>query len=145
MKTVIQRVRQATVTVDGETVGAIDQGLLVFIGVEQQDTTENADQLIRKLLQLRIFADVDGKMNLNVQDITGGLLLVSQFTLAAEVKKGNRPGFSRAASPEKAKNLYDYIVQTVKKRHEPVASGIFAADMQILLINDGPVTFIIES
>lgn len=145
MKSVIQRVRQAQVSVDGEIVGAIEQGLMVLVGVEKTDSQENADKLLAKLLKLRLFSDENGKMNLNLQDVTGGLLLVSQFTLAADLKKGNRPGFSDAAPPELAEQLYDYLVQQAQATYSPVATGKFAADMQILLINDGPVTFIIES
>ncbi|WP_317932479.1 D-aminoacyl-tRNA deacylase [Halioxenophilus sp. WMMB6] len=145
MKSVIQRVKQASVTVAGEVVGSIDQGLLVLVGVEQQDSEVEADKLLKKLLQLRIFADSEGKMNCNVQQIGGGLLLVSQFTLAADTRKGNRPGFSGAAPPELAERLYNYMVDQARAQHSPVATGIFAADMQVALINDGPVTFLIDT
>ena len=145
MKSVIQRVRRAEVSVNGDAVGAIEQGLMVLVGVEKGDSNDNADKLLKKLLKMRVFADENGKMNLNMQDITGGLLLVSQFTLAADLSKGNRPGFSEAAPPELAKSLYDYLTTQAKEQHAPVATGIFAADMQISLINDGPVTFILNT
>lgn len=145
MKSVIQRVNHAQVVVAQETIGAIEQGLLVFIGVEKGDTQTNADKLIKKLLSIRLFADDENKMNLNVKDSGGGLLLVSQFTLAADTQKGNRPGFSNAAEPELARSLYDYIVAQARLRHDPVATGRFAADMKITLQNDGPVTFILET
>lgn len=145
MKSVIQRVNHAQVVVAQETIGAIEQGLLVFIGVEKGDTQTNADKLIKKLLSIRLFADDENKMNLNVKDSGGGLLLVSQFTLAADTQKGNRPGFSNAAEPELARSLYDYIVAQARLRHDTVATGRFAADMKITLQNDGPVTFILET
>jgi len=144
MKVLIQRVKSASVQVQGENISAINQGLLAFIGIEKHDTEEIADKLLHKLLHYRVFADVEGKMNLSVQDISGGLLLVSQFTLAADTKKGLRPSFSSAAIPEQAKNIYQYFVIQAKQQHKKVESGIFAADMQVSLINDGPVTFLLE-
>lgn len=145
MKTVIQRVRHARVVVDENTVGEIAQGLVVLIGVEQGDSFANADKLIKKLLNIRLFADSESKMNLSVTDIEGGLLLISQFTLAAETKKGNRPGFSNAAEPSQAREIYDYIISQTQQQYSRVASGQFAADMQITLLNDGPVTFILDT
>lgn len=145
MKTVIQRVQHASVTVDQQVVGAITQGLLVLIGVEKGDNQTNADKLIKKLLAIRLFADAEDKMNLSVKDINGGLLLVSQFTLAAETGKGTRPGFSNAAAPDQARQLYDYIVDQCQQQHPQVASGRFAADMKVDLLNDGPATFILET
>lgn len=140
----IQRVKNASVTVDNHTVGAIEQGLLLLLGVQKNDSEETANKLIDKILGYRIFADADNKMNCNVQQIHGGILVVSQFTLAADTKKGTRPSFSSAAPPAKAKALYDYFVQQLRAKHNSVATGIFAADMQVALVNDGPVTFMLE-
>ncbi len=145
MKVVIQRVSHAEVVVDQQTVGAIDQGLLVFIGVEADDDEACADKLVNKLLSIRVFSDAEGKMNLSVKDINGGVLLVSQFTLAADTQKGNRPGFSKAAKPDLAETLYDYMVAQTRLQHQQVATGKFAADMKISLLNDGPVTFLLSS
>ena len=144
MKGLIQRVSHAQVVVDGEVVGAIDQGLLLLLGVEQADTEQQADKLLHKVLNYRIFADEQGKMNLSVKDIGGGLLVVSQFTLAAETKKGLRPSFSGAANPALAEQLYQYFVAQAQQQHSLVATGIFAADMKVSLCNDGPVTFMLE-
>lgn len=144
MKGLIQRVSHAQVVVDGEVVGAIDQGLLLLLGVEQADTEQQADKLLHKVLNYRIFADEQGKMNLSVKDIGGGLLVVSQFTLAAETKKGLRPSFSSAANPALAEQLYQYFVRQARQQHAQVATGIFAADMKVSLCNDGPVTFMLE-
>lgn len=144
MKGLIQRVSQAQVKVDDEVVGAIDQGILLLLGVEQKDSTQEADKLLHKVLNYRIFADEQGKMNLSVKDIGGGLLIVSQFTLAAETKKGLRPSFSSAASPTLAQDLYNYFVVQAKQQHIIVETGIFAADMKVSLCNDGPVTFMLE-
>ena len=144
MKGVIQRVSHAQVVVDGEVVGAIEQGLLLLLGVEQADTEQQADKLLHKVLNYRIFADEQGKMNLSVKDIGGGLLVVSQFTLAAETKKGLRPSFSSAANPALAEQLYQYFVTQAQQQHSIVATGIFAADMKVSLCNDGPVTFMLE-
>ena len=140
MKLLLQRVRQAQVVVDGETIGAIGQGLLALVCAERGDTEENADKLLAKMLKLRIFSDEAGKMNLSVQDVGGGLLLVSQFTLAADTGSGNRPGFSGAAAPDDGRRLYDHFVAQARALHPVVATGRFAADMQVHLVNDGPVT-----
>ncbi|BFM13050.1 D-aminoacyl-tRNA deacylase [Simiduia litorea] len=145
MKALIQRVTHASVAVDGETIGAIDQGLLVLLGVEKFDDESVAAKLLDKLLNYRVFSDSAGKMNLSVSDIGGGVLLVSQFTLAADTKKGLRPGFSSAAAPEDAKALYAYCLQWLQAKHATVAAGKFGADMQVSLTNDGPVTFMLQS
>lgn len=145
MKGLLQRVCSARVDVDGQTVGAIDQGLLVLVGVEPQDTQASADKLLHKLLNYRVFSDADGKMNLSLKDVAGGLLLVSQFTLAADTKSGMRPSFSKAAPPALGRELFDYLLAQAKGAHEIVESGRFGADMQVHLINDGPVTFLLES
>ncbi|MBT9500492.1 MAG: D-tyrosyl-tRNA(Tyr) deacylase [Burkholderiaceae bacterium] len=140
MIAVLQRVRQARVEVAGQVIGAIDQGLLVLVCAEPADTEQQADKLITKLLKLRIFSDAAGKMNLSVQDVGGGLLIVSQFTLAADTSSGNRPGFSAAAGPEQGRRLYDTVVKLARERYPLVATGAFGADMQVFLQNDGPVT-----
>lgn len=145
MKGLLQRVSQARVEVGGETIGAIDQGLLVLIGVEPHDTQASADKLLHKLLNYRVFSDADGKMNLSLTDIQGGLLLVSQFTLAADTRSGLRPGFSKAASPILGAELFEYLVQKAKSSHGQVRTGQFGADMQVHLTNDGPVTFLLET
>ncbi len=145
MKALLQRVRAARVEVDGEVVGAIDQGLLVLVGVEPQDSEASADKLLHKLLNYRVFGDADGKMNLSLSDVAGGLLLVSQFTLAADTRSGLRPSFSSAAPPAQGAALFDYLLARAAERHPQVASGRFGADMQVHLINDGPVTFLLES
>lgn len=137
----LQRVAEARVEVDGEVLGAIDRGLLVLIGVERGDTQAEADRLLERLLGYRVFADADGKMNLSLRDVNGGLLLVPQFTLAADTGRGNRPGFSTAAAPDEGRRLFEYVVQQARQLHAPVATGRFGADMQLALINDGPVTF----
>jgi D-aminoacyl-tRNA deacylase len=137
---VIQRVSEARVVVDGETIGAIGAGLLVLVCAERGDREAEADKLLAKLLKLRIFSDDAGKMNLSVQDKAGGLLLVSQFTLAADTAGGNRPSFTQAALPEDGRRLYDYVVQQARAVHPVVQTGRFAADMQVHLVNDGPVT-----
>lgn len=140
MISVFQRVREARVEVDGQTVGAIGQGLLVLVCAERGDTEAEADRLLAKLLKLRIFSDDAGKMNRSVQDVGGGLLLVSQFTLAADTAGGNRPSFTQAAAPDEGRRLYDYVVARARRLHPVVATGQFAADMQVHLVNDGPVT-----
>ena len=140
MISVLQRVREARVEVNGQTVGAIGAGLLVLVCAERGDTEMEADKLLAKILKLRIFSDAAGKMNQSVQDTGGGLLLVSQFTLAADTTGGNRPSFTRAAAPDEGRRLYDYVVAQARKVHPKVATGQFAADMQVHLINDGPVT-----
>lgn len=145
MKGLLQRVRGAQVDVAGETVGAIDQGLLVLIGVEPHDTRASADKLLHKLLNYRVFSDADGKMNLSLSDIGGGLLLVSQFTLVADTRSGMRPSFSKAAPPALGAELFGYLLEKAKTSHGTVAAGQFGADMQVHLINDGPVTFLLES
>lgn len=136
----LQRVTRANVTIDSECVGAIERGLLLLIGVEQSDAEREADRLLERLLGYRVFADTNGKMNLSVQDVAGGVLLVPQFTLAADTNKGTRPSFSSAASPDEGRRLFEYLVQQARIRHSPVATGRFGADMKVSLINDGPVT-----
>ena len=145
MKGLLQRVSRARVEVAGEVVGAIDQGLLVLVGVEPQDDSASADRLLHKLLNYRVFADAEGRMNCSVQDVQGGLLLVSQFTLAADTRKGLRPGFSTAAPPQQAEELFDYLLSQARTAWPQVATGRFAADMQVHLINDGPVTILLET
>ncbi|OQR37615.1 D-tyrosyl-tRNA(Tyr) deacylase [Pseudomonas sp. Bc-h] len=145
MKGLLQRVRGARVDVAGETVGAIDQGLLVLVGVEPQDTRASADKMLHKLLNYRVFSDADGKMNLSLTDVGGGLLLVSQFTLAADTRSGMRPSFSKAAPPALGAELFDYLLGKAKTSHGTVAAGQFGADMQVHLVNDGPVTFLLET
>ena len=140
MISLLQRVRQARVEVDGATLGAIGPGLLVLVCAERGDTELEADKLLTKLLRLRIFNDAAGKINRSVQDVAGGLLLVSQFTLAADTSGGNRPSFTQAAAPDEGRRLYDYFVAQARAAHPEVATGQFAADMQVHLINDGPVT-----
>lgn len=144
MRALIQRVSSASVSVGGEVVGAIDRGLLLFLGVEPEDTPAIAERMLDKVLGYRVFADHEERMNANVAQIGGGVLAVSQFTLAADTRKGLRPGFSTAASPARAQVLYDAFVARLQERHSPVAAGIFGADMQIALVNDGPVTFLLE-
>ena len=140
MKSVIQRVSQAQVRVGGEVIGEIGTGLLVLLCAERGDAEVQADKLLAKILKLRIFSDDDGKMNRSVQDVTGGLLIVSQFTLAADVSGGNRPSFTGAAAPDEGRRLYDYFVAQARTLHPIVQTGQFAADMQVQLVNDGPVT-----
>ena len=140
MKSVIQRVSQARVMVGGVVIGGIGTGLLVLLCAERGDSEAQADKLLAKILKLRIFSDDDGKMNRSVQDVTGGLLIVSQFTLAADVSGGNRPSFTGAASPDEGRRLYDYFVAQARALHPIVQTGQFAADMQVQLVNDGPVT-----
>lgn len=144
MKALIQRVSEARVRIDGAVVGEIGQGLLLLLGVERADDHARADRLLDKVLAYRVFADEQGKMNRSLTDIAGGLLVVSQFTLAADTRKGLRPGFSSAAAPEQAQSLYDYLLARAADRGVLVQSGRFAADMQVELINDGPVTFMLE-
>jgi D-tyrosyl-tRNA(Tyr) deacylase len=137
----LQRVRSAAVTVDGKTVGAITRGLLVLVGVERGDDETRAERLLERLLGYRVFPDTEGKMNLNLRDIGGGLLLVPQFTLAADTAKGMRPSFTPAASPEQGQSLFNYLLAQARRQHPVVESGVFGADMQVTLTNDGPVTF----
>ncbi len=141
MIALLQRVSAARVQVKGETVGEIDRGILAFIGVERGDGAVQADRLAQRILNYRMFADADDKMNLSVRDCGGGLLLISQFTLAADTAKGNRPSFTPAAAPDEGRRWFDYLLQQTSAQHAPVASGRFGADMQVSLINDGPVTF----
>jgi D-tyrosyl-tRNA(Tyr) deacylase len=136
----LQRVTRAHVEIDGASVGAIGAGALVLVCAEPADTLAQAERLVSKLLTLRIFSDPAGKMNLSLQDVAGGLLLVSQFTLAADTARGNRPGFSAAAPPELGRQLFDAVLASARARHAPVAAGVFGADMQVHLVNDGPVT-----
>ena len=145
MRGLIQRVRHAQVEVGGKVVGAIDRGLLLLLGVEARDDCASADKLLHKVLHYRVFGDDQGRMNLNVQQAGGGLLVVSQFTLVADTARGLRPSFSRGASPQQAEELYDYFVERARAQLSPVASGVFAADMQVSLLNDGPVTFLLET
>ena len=140
MMSVIQRVKNARVEVDGRITGQIEQGLLVLVCAEKGDTEAEADKLLAKMLKLRIFSDEAGKMNLSVQDVGGGLLIVSQFTLAADTKGGNRPSFTGAAAPDEGRRLYNYFVDKARAAHPVVQTGEFAADMQVHLLNDGPVT-----
>lgn len=144
MRAVIQRVSEARVLVGAEVVGEVECGLLVLVCAQPQDTFETAQKFLDKLLRLRIFADEQGKMNRSVQDVNGGVLLVSQFTLAADVSRGTRPGFSGAAGPEMARVWFDHLVALARRAHPRVASGVFAADMQVHLVNDGPVTIPID-
>jgi len=154
MLALIQRVRQASVTVAGETTGAIGQGLLVLLGIEREDTGQEAERLLKKVLAYRVFADAEGKMNLSVQEVGGGVLVVSQFTLAADTNKGLRPSFSAAKPPAEAETLYQYFVAQARKAYGQagqleqegkVQTGSFGADMQVALVNDGPVTFLLRS
>ncbi|MBR5316203.1 MAG: D-tyrosyl-tRNA(Tyr) deacylase [Firmicutes bacterium] len=144
MKFVIQRVSEASVTIDGEIRGKIDKGFVVLIGVGNGDTKEIADKYIKKLLNMRIFEDENGKTNLALKDVDGQLLLISQFTLYANCKKGNRPSFVDAGAPDMAEALYDYIVEECRKEIPVVQTGEFAADMKVALINDGPFTVILD-
>nr|WP_302591635.1 D-aminoacyl-tRNA deacylase [uncultured Marvinbryantia sp.] len=145
MKFVIQRVTECSVTVDGQVIGAIRKGFLVLIGAGREDTRENADALIKKMIGLRIFEDENGKTNLSLKDVDGSLLLVSQFTLYANCKKGNRPSFIEAGEPKMAKELYDYIVAECRRQVPIVETGSFGADMKVALVNDGPFTIILEN
>ena len=145
MKFVIQRVSKASVTVENNVIGKIDKGFLVLIGITNSDTKEIANAMIKKLINLRIFRDDQDKMNLSIKDIGGSLLLVSQFTLYADCSHGNRPGFTDAAKPGYANELYEYIISECKKHDVPVETGEFGADMKVELLNDGPVTIILDS
>ena len=140
MIALLQRVAQAKVEVRGEVVGAIGRGLLLFVCAEPQDSETIADRLVAKVLKLRVFADAAGKMNLDLAAVGGALLVVSQFTLAADTSSGNRPGFSAAAPPELGRRLYDRVLATAQRLHPDVAAGSYGADMQVSLVNDGPVT-----
>lgn len=145
MKVLIQRVKQAHVEIAAETVGRIERGLLLLVGIEKHDTAQAVERMAKKVLAYRVFADSADKMNLNVRDIAGGLLVVSQFTLAADTGKGLRPSFSSAAPPDLALPLFDTFVRNLRERYPIVETGVFAADMQVHLVNDGPVTFLLES
>ena len=146
MRVVVQRVKKATVEIEGQVVGDIQNGLLVLLGIEHEDGQDDAKYLIQKLTQLRIFSDADGKMNLSIQDISGQFLVVSQFTLHAATRKGNRPSYIRAARPEQAIPLYEYFLAELQKLSTTeVQTGRFGADMQVSLVNDGPVTIIMDS
>lgn len=145
MRIVLQRVKRASVEVAGETVGSIGSGLLVLLGVTHTDTRQDADFLADKTAHLRIFSDDAGKMNRSVRDVGGGILVVSQFTLYGDCRKGRRPGFDAAAPPEHARTLYEYFVEHLKAHELHIETGVFQAAMQVSLINDGPVTFILES
>jgi len=145
MKFVIQRVTNASCTVDNEVTGSIGKGFLVLIGISNEDTREIADKMIKKLIGLRIFEDAEGKTNLSLKDVNGELLLISQFTLYADCRKGNRPSFINAGKPELAKELYDYIIGKCKQEIPVVNQGIFGADMKISLLNDGPFTIVLDS
>lgn len=145
MRFVIQRVTNASVTVDGNVTGEINKGFLVLIGVSDDDTKEIADKMIKKLVGMRIFEDENGKTNLALADVGGSLLLVSQFTLYADCKKGNRPSFTRAGKPQMAEEMYNYIIEQCNKEIENVQVGIFGADMKVQLLNDGPFTIVLDS
>lgn len=141
----LQRVTQARVEVSGETVGAIGRGLLVLVAVQPEDTQASADRLVERILGYRVFPDANDRMNLSLRDLGGGLLLVSQFTLAADTRKGTRASFTSAAPPELGRRLYDYLVERGRAAHPEVAAGRFGADMQVSLTNDGPVTFWLQA
>ena len=146
MRVVIQRVSEAAVKIEGSIVGQIEEGLLVLLGIEHDDTQKDADYLLQKLINLRIFSDADGKMNLSVQEVNGGILVVSQFTLHAATKKGNRPSYIRAARPEQAIPLYEYFLAALQQQFTgKIQTGQFGADMKVGLVNDGPVTIIMDS
>ncbi|WP_312075391.1 D-aminoacyl-tRNA deacylase [Chryseobacterium sp.] len=145
MRVVIQRVSEASVKVDGLIVGEIQKGFMLLIGIDENDEKKDADWLVQKILNLRIFGDENDKLNLSIQDISGEILCISQFTLIADYKKGNRPSFIKAAKPEKAVPLFDYFKEQIAKSGLKTASGIFGADMKVSLINDGPVTILMDS
>ena len=145
MKFVIQRVKQASLKVEGSVIGEIEKGYLVLIGVSDKDTEAVADKMIKKMIGLRIFEDAEGKTNLSLADVGGSLLLVSQFTLYANCKKGNRPSFIEAGAPDKANQLYEYIIEESKKSVSVVQTGRFGAEMEVSLINDGPFTILLDS
>ena len=145
MRAVIQRVLESSVTVDGQVVGAIGQGLMVLLGVEEGDTEKEVQYMADKILGLRIFEDTDGKMNHSIQEVSGELLAVSQFTLMGDARKGRRPSYSNAARPEEANRLYEHFVQTIRDKGTKVETGVFQADMKVALVNDGPVTILLDS
>ena len=145
MKFVIQRVTEASVTVENKVVGKIDKGYMVLIGVGKDDTTAEADKLVKKMIGLRIFADENGKTILSLKDVNGQLLLVSQFTLYADCRKGNRPSFTESGDPQKAEELYEYIISECRKQVSVVEKGVFGGDMKVSLCNDGPFTILLEA
>ena len=144
MKGLIQRVKRASVTIDGKVYSKINQGILILLGVEKGDNEQNADKLADKLCKLRIFEDEDGKMNKSILDVNGEILIVSQFTLAGDCKKGTRPSFDKAEFPQRANELYEYFVDLIKQKNIAVGTGVFGAMMDVELVNDGPVTFMLE-
>lgn len=145
MKFLIQNVQNASVAVDGKIIGQIQKGFVVFIGICDTDNAQIADKMIQKLLNLRIFKDASGKTNLSLSDVSGGLLLISQFTLYADCRHGNRPSFTKAGNPALAEQLYDYIIQKCKETSLTVQTGSFGADMKVSLVNDGPFTIMLDS
>lgn len=145
MRLLIQRVQHADVVVEGESIASIQKGFLVFIGISTTDTEEIADKMLRKLLNLRLFEDENGKTNLDIRQVSGEILLVSQFTLYADCKKGNRPSFTKAGSPNEAKRLYQYMINQCQKEHPETVCGRFGADMKVSLLNDGPFTVMLDS
>ena len=145
MKALVQRVKHAYVTVNDAIIGGIQHGMVVLVGIDLNDTEQSVDALADRLLKYRLFADDQGRMNLNIRQVDGGILLVSQFTLSADTHKGLRPGFSTAASPAEGERLYTRVVERIQSQHSPVATGQFAADMQVSLQNDGPVTILLEN
>jgi D-aminoacyl-tRNA deacylase len=145
MIALIQRVLHAAVEIDARTVGAIEQGVLALIGVQRDDGRASADRLLERVLSYRVFADAEGRMNLNLRDVRGGLLVVPQFTLAADTRTGTRAGFTTAAAPDTARALFEYFLEQARARHAPVAAGQFGAHMRVSLVNDGPVTFWLEA
>lgn len=144
MKTVIQRTNGANVTVDNQIVGEIKQGLVILLGISNEDTKQTVEKMVQKIASLRIFHDENDKMNLSIKDVKGEILVISQFTLYADCKKGNRPSFTGAGNPEYANELYEYFIQEVQHQDIPVQHGIFGAHMQVNLTNDGPVTILLE-
>lgn len=145
MRFVIQRVAHASVSVDGRVLGKINRGFMVLIGVADEDTKETADRMVKKMLGLRIFEDENGRTNLDLRTVEGELLLISQFTLYADCRRGNRPGFTRAGKPDMAKEMYEYIIETCRKQFPVVEQGEFGADMKVELLNDGPFTILLDS
>lgn len=145
MRALLQRVRRASVTIDDRLVGSIDQGLLVFLGLEPGDCAETGEKLLERMLNYRVFSDDQGRMNRSVRDVSGAVLLVSQFTLAADTSRGLRPGFSTAMPPQEAEPLFTRLYGYLERAHSPVSGGSFGADMQVSLVNDGPVTFLLTA
>ena len=145
MRFVVQRVSKASVAVEGQIIGAIETGFLVFVGISSTDTREIADKMVKKLTGLRIFKDEAGKINLDLKAVNGGLLIISQFTLYADCRKGNRPSFTNAGAPDMAENIYEYVIQQCRKEISHVEHGSFGADMKVSLLNDGPFTILLDS